>query len=115
MCVCQHKGGNLLLHHTVVINALSETSREIIVSCVLHKKILFIACVYIFAQDVLCAFFGLCYARGLLGANMYDVRLLWGGDYSTVFEATMSVNRKANAIVVGQFSVFCSQGFKKFN
>jgi hypothetical protein len=26
---------------------------------------------------------------------MYDARLLWGGNYGTVFEATMSVNRKA--------------------
>jgi hypothetical protein len=58
------------------------------------KKFLLL-CKYLLIKDGLRAFLGLCYARGLLGANMYDARLLWGGNYGTVFEATMSVNRKA--------------------
>ena len=49
---------------------------------------------YYALQDCLKAYFGLCFARGLLGANIYDVRQLWTGNFGTLFEATMGMNRK---------------------
>lgn len=46
-----------------------------------------------FSQVELLAFFGLCYARGILGANLYHAKELWTPNYSPVFAATMSENR----------------------
>jgi hypothetical protein len=39
------------------------------------------------------ALLGMCYMRGLLGANLTKVNELWGPDYSVMFGATMSCHR----------------------
>ena len=39
------------------------------------------------------ALLGLCYMRGLLGANLTKVNELWGADFSVIFAATMSCHR----------------------
>jgi hypothetical protein len=45
-------------------------------------------------QDTVRAFFGLCYARGMLGSSKFDARLLWNPSfYGPVFAATMGLNR----------------------
>jgi hypothetical protein len=70
------------------------------------------ACVIL--QETVRAFFGLCYARGLLGANKFDARVLWTGSYyGPVFEATMSVNRKASMLYIVEQEIhilYCMQG-----
>jgi hypothetical protein len=45
-------------------------------------------------QETVRAFFGLTYARGLLGSSKFDARLLWNPSfYGPVFAATMGLNR----------------------
>lgn len=39
------------------------------------------------------ALIGLIYMRGLLGANLLDVKQLWTSNYSPIFAATMSRHR----------------------